>query len=72
MGISGTDVAKLASDIVVIDDSLSSVLKSVLWGRNVTENVKRFIQFQMTLNITALFYCLIGAIFIKESPLSAI
>jgi Ca2+-transporting ATPase len=48
MGIEGTGVAKQASDIIILDDNFSSIVKSVLWGRNVRENVQKFLQFQLT------------------------
>jgi len=47
MGISGTDVAKDASDIVILDDNFSSIVKAVLWGRSVYDNIRKFLQFQV-------------------------
>ena len=47
MGIAGTEVAKEAADIVILDDNFSSIVKSVLWGRTVFENIRKFLQFQV-------------------------
>ncbi len=46
MGIAGTEVAKEAADIVILDDNFSSIVKSVLWGRTVFANIRKFLQFQ--------------------------
>lgn len=72
MGITGTDVCKAAADIIIMDDSFTSVVKACSWGRNIYDNIKRFLQFQLTVNVGALLFTVIGAIFLKESPLQAI
>jgi P-type Ca2+ transporter type 2B len=72
MGITGTDVCKAAADIIIQDDSFTSVVKAALWGRNIFDNIKRFLQFQLTVNVNALIFTVIGAILLKESPLQAI
>ena len=54
MGLSGTDVAKNASDIIIMDDRFSSIVKAVLWGRSVFDNIRKFLQFQLTVNVVAL------------------
>ncbi len=51
MGIAGTEVAKEASKIVLLDDSFSTIVKAVQWGRSLYENIQRFIQFQLTINV---------------------
>lgn len=51
---SGTEVAKAAADIVIMDDNFSSIVKSVLWGRSVFSNIRKFLQFQLTINFVAL------------------
>jgi len=48
MGIRGTDIAKQASDIVILDDNFKSIVRSVMWGRNVYDNIRKFLQFQLT------------------------
>lgn len=50
----GTEVAKAAADIVIMDDNFSSIVKSVLWGRSVFSNIRKFLQFQLTINFVAL------------------
>lgn len=47
MGIAGTEVAKEAADIIILDDNFSSIVKSVLWGRSVFNNIRKFLQFQV-------------------------
>lgn len=54
MGLKGTDVAKEASDIVLTDDNFGSIIKAVHWGRTLYENVQKFLQFQLTINVSAL------------------
>ncbi|UKZ83342.1 hypothetical protein TrVFT333_011150 [Trichoderma virens FT-333] len=53
MGLSGTEVAKEASDIILMDDNFASIVKALGWGRAVNDSVKKFLQFQLTVNITA-------------------
>jgi Ca2+ transporting ATPase len=45
MGIAGTDVAKHAADIILMDDNFSSIVKACMWGRNIYDNIRRFLQF---------------------------
>lgn len=54
MGIRGTDIAKQASDIVLVDDNFGSIVRAVHWGRTLYENVQKFLQFQLTINLSAL------------------
>ncbi len=54
MGIRGTDIAKQASDIVLLDDNFRSIVRAVHWGRALFENIQSFIQFQLTINLSAL------------------
>lgn len=60
MGITGTEVAKEASKIVLLDDSFSTIVKAVLWGRALYENIQRFLQFQLTINLSALVIAFLG------------
>jgi len=60
MGISGTEVAKEASKIVLLDDAFSTIVKAVEWGRSLYENIQRFIQFQLTINVSALTIAFLG------------
>jgi high-affinity K+ transport system ATPase subunit B len=67
MGIQGTDVAKEASDIILTDDNFSSIVKAVMWGRNVYDAIAKFLQFQLTVNATAGIYSVICAAVIQVS-----
>ncbi len=60
MGIAGTEVAKEASKIVLLDDAFSTIVKAVHWGRSLYENIQRFIQFQLTINVSALVIAFLG------------
>ncbi|KAF9201242.1 hypothetical protein BGZ49_008533, partial [Haplosporangium sp. Z 27] len=74
MGITGTEVAKEASAIVLMDDNFSSILKSLMWGRAVNDSVRKFLQFQLTVNITAVILSFISAVTSddNQSVLSAV
>ena len=45
MGITGTDVAKLACDIILMDDNFASIVKAAMWGRSIYDNIRKFLQF---------------------------
>jgi len=62
MGISGTEVSKEASDIVLLDDSFSTIAKSVKWGRCIYENFQRFMQFQLTVNLASVTVVLLSVV----------
>jgi len=72
MGITGTAVAKEAADIILLDDNFSSIVKAIMWGRNVHEGIAKFIQFQLTINVVALVLAVEGSLISSESPLKAI
>mmetsp|Transcript_4183 Transcript_4183/g.8680 ORF Transcript_4183/g.8680 Transcript_4183/m.8680 type:complete len:1096 (+) Transcript_4183:199-3486(+) len=72
MGISGTDVAKKASDIIILDDKFSSIVKAVLWGRSVFDNIRKFLQFQLTVNVVALTITFLSAVAGYQPPLNAV
>jgi Ca2+ transporting ATPase len=72
MGKRGTDIAKDASDIILLNDSFSSVVTAIKYGRNVYDCIRKFIQFQLVTNVVAVFMTLIGGIVLKDSPLNAI
>ena len=67
---SGTSRAKDASDITIIDDSFASINKAILWGRSIYQNIRRFILFQMTVNVCACLVVLLGAVIGLDSPLN--
>jgi len=72
MGISGTEVAKEAAGIILLDDNFRSIVTAVKYGRNIFDCIRKFLQFQLTINIVAIFMAFTGAVFIKNSPLTPI
>jgi calcium-translocating P-type ATPase len=74
MGIAGTEVAKEASDIILMDDNFNSILKALKWGRAVNDGVRKFLTFQLTVNIAAVALSFISAVTSdnSESVLSAV
>ncbi|OAA46472.1 ATPase, P-type, calcium-transporting, PMCA-type [Beauveria brongniartii RCEF 3172] len=66
MGIAGTEVAKEASAIILMDDNFTSIVKALKWGRAVNDAVKRFLQFQLTVNITAVVLTFVSAVSSRE------
>ena len=72
MGITGTSVAKDASDIVLMDDNFVSIVKAVMWGRNVYDSIRKFLQFQLTVNVGALLISFLSSVFLSETPLKAV
>lgn len=72
MGIAGTEVAKDASDIVLLDDNFASIETAILWGRNIYQNVRKFLQFQLTVNVVALFIVFIGSVVLRDPPLTSV
>mmetsp|Transcript_16307 Transcript_16307/g.26923 ORF Transcript_16307/g.26923 Transcript_16307/m.26923 type:complete len:1033 (-) Transcript_16307:210-3308(-) len=72
MGITGTDIAKNASDIILLDDNFGSIQRAVLWGRNVFACINKFLQFQFAINLTSVLLTLIAAATNKGTPLNAV
>ncbi|KAG5354630.1 Calcium-transporting ATPase 2 [Yarrowia sp. B02] len=74
MGIAGTEVAKEASSIILMDDNFSSIVKAIMWGRTVNDAVKKFLQFQLTVNVTAVVLTFVSAVVNKhgKSVLTAV
>ena len=70
MGVSGTEVAKEASDIVLIDDNFKSIVTGIWWGRTLYQNIQRFLQFQLSVNFVALTCALIGPLVGVSLPLT--
>ncbi|KAJ3103217.1 hypothetical protein HDU96_009372 [Phlyctochytrium bullatum] len=69
MGIAGTEVAKEASSIILMDDSFSSVVSAIMWGRSVNDSVRKFLQFQLSVNVSAVAITFISALTdTSESP----
>ncbi|MCB9645362.1 MAG: calcium-translocating P-type ATPase, PMCA-type [Deltaproteobacteria bacterium] len=72
MGLTGTEVAKEASDIVLLDDNFASIVNGILWGRSIFENIRKFLQFQLTVNVVALSTAFIAAVFGVGIPLNTV
>lgn len=69
---SGTAIAKEASDIVLLDDNFTSIVSATRWGRNVYAGVRKFLRFQLTVNVVAILTASVSAVFLQSSPLSAV
>uniref|UniRef100_A0A804QAS6 P-type Ca(2+) transporter n=1 Tax=Zea mays TaxID=4577 RepID=A0A804QAS6_MAIZE len=72
MGISGTEVAKESSDIIILDDDFTSVVKVVRWGRSVYGNIQKFIEFQLTVNVAALVINVVAVVSSGDVPLNVV
>jgi Ca2+-transporting ATPase len=72
MGIAGTEVAREASDIILLDDSFVSITSAVLWGRSLYENIQRFILFQLTINFCACVLVFIAPLLGLAEPFTVI
>ena len=72
MGVCGTELAKEASDIVILDDNFKSIVSSVMWGRCIFNNVRRFLQFQLTANVVTLFISFISSVILQDTPFKAV
>lgn len=72
MGKTGKAAAKEASDIVLLDDSFSTIVDAVMWGRSLYQNIQRFILFQLTINVAALGIALLGPFIGVKLPLTVI
>ncbi|KAJ7608118.1 hypothetical protein DFH06DRAFT_1379188 [Mycena polygramma] len=74
MGIAGTEVAKEASDIILMDDNFASIVKAIMWGRCVNDAVRKFLQFQVSTNVTAVVITFVSAVAsaTESSVLSAV
>jgi Ca2+ transporting ATPase len=72
MGIAGTQIAKDAADIILLDDNFASIVTAAKWGRNVYAAIQKFLQFQLTVNISAVTSAVVGAFAYQTSPLAAI
>ncbi len=69
---SGTEIAKEAGDIVITDNSFSSITKAVLYGRTIFESIRKFIVFQLLMNLSAMGVSLIGPFLGIECPVTVI
>ena len=70
MGIAGTEVAKEASGIILLDDNFVSIVTAMKWGRNIFDSIRKFLQFHITVNAVTLTMVFFGCLFHGQSPLS--
>lgn len=69
---SGTEVAKEAGDIVILDDNFKSIDKAILFGRTIYNNIRMFIMFQLTINVSAVFISFLAPLLNISTPLTII
>lgn len=72
MGIAGTEVCKNASDIVLTNDDFCTITVAIKYGRNIYDNVRKFLQFQLTVNVAAMFIVFAGAILLTDEALTPV
>ncbi|KAI8617675.1 hypothetical protein BC830DRAFT_1062238 [Chytriomyces sp. MP71] len=72
MGISGTQIARNASDIVLLDDNFVSLVCAIRWGRNVLNSIRKFLQFQLGVNLVAIVLTFVGSVTVGDSPLNTV
>lgn len=72
MNIAGTEVAKQAADILLLDDNFKSIVTAAKWGRNIYDAIKKFLQFQLTVNVVAVITTFVSSMFLQEAILSAV
>ena len=72
MGITGTQLAQEASAIVLLDDNFASIVKAASWGRSINRSVRKFLQFQLTVNVAAVVIAVVTALTSKSSVLTAV
>ena len=69
---SGTEVAKEASDVVILDNNILSISKAILYGRTIFKSIRRFVIYQLTVNMTALFLSIVGSYIGVSTPITII
>jgi len=69
---SGCDVAKDSSDLIILDDNFVSIHKAIKWGRAIFDNVRKFLQFQLTINISICFVTILGGLSLGHPPLNVV
>ena len=72
MGIVGTEVAREASDIILMDDNFASIVKAIMWGRCVNDTIRRYLQLQISTNITAVIVIFVPAVASAKGPISSV
>lgn len=72
MGKCGTELAKMASDIIILDDNFSSIVSALKWGRCIYDNIRAFLLFELVVNFSAIGLSFVSAIVLGHSPLKPI
>ena len=72
MGQDGCAAAKDHADIILTDDNFLSVVNAIRWGRNIQDNVRKFVTFQMTVNMSCLIFVILTAVFVGHSPFNVV
>jgi magnesium-transporting ATPase (P-type) len=72
LGKCGCDLARASGDVIILDDDFNSIYNAVQWGRNLFDNCRKFIQFQLTVNISCIWIVLLGGISLGQSPFSVL
>lgn len=72
MGIAGTEIAKQAADIMIMDDNFASIVRAVKWGRNIFDSIRKFIQLQLTANLVAVITTFVSAVILQEAIFSPV
>eukprot|EP00835_Amoeboradix_gromovi_P003812 NODE_267_length_12253_cov_0.255718.p1 type:complete len:1034 gc:universal NODE_267_length_12253_cov_0.255718:6499-3398(-) len=72
MGVCGTQIAINSSDIILLDDNFASIVNAIKWGRNVLQVVKKFLQFQLSVNVVAIATTIIGSVVLGSEPLDTV
>ena len=70
MGASGTDVAREAADIILLDDNFATLVKAVLWGRNIYESIRKFVRFQITICFTMILINIVSSLVLASAILN--
>ena len=66
----GTDVAKEAGDVVILDNNLASIVRAVLYGRTIFKSIRKFLVFQLTMNFSSALVCMLGPLFGFDTPIT--
>lgn len=69
---SGVSIAKDSADMILTEDNFEATMMAVMWGRNIYQNVRKFVQFQVTVNLSALLIVFLGSATKGETPLSVV
>jgi len=72
MGEAGTQIAKEAADIILMEDNFANIINAVKWGRNIYDSIRKFLQFQLTINVVAVVSVFICSIFLNQSILTPV